>query len=57
MRTSDTLLVGFDFSHGDIPVLIVGRKDYGEKVDVINQFQGEKALQLYSELLGEKAND
>lgn len=43
MKNSDTLLVGFDNKHGDIAVLIVGRKEPGEKVQIINQFQGKEA--------------
>ena len=30
MKISDTLLVGFDHSHGDIAVLIIGRKEAEE---------------------------
>lgn len=50
MKTSDTLLVGFDHSHGDIAVLIIGRKDVGENVRIINQFQGKEAEELYKRL-------
>ena len=50
MKTSDTLLVGFDHSHGDIAVLIIGRKDASEKVQIINQFQGREAEELYKKL-------
>ena len=35
MKNSDTLLVGFDNKHGDIAVLIVGRKEPGEKVQIL----------------------
>lgn len=51
MKNSDTLLVGFDHSHGDIAVLIIGRKDAGEKVQIINQFQGKEAEELYERLV------
>lgn len=51
MKSSDTLLVGFDHSHGDIAVLIIGRKDTGEKVQIINQFQGKEAEELYKKLV------
>ena len=51
MKNSDTLLVGFDHSHGDIAVLIIGRKDAGEKVQIINQFQGKEAEELYKKLM------
>lgn len=51
MKNSDTLLVGFDHSHGDIAVLIIGCKDVGEKVQIINQFQGKEAEELYKKLV------
>ncbi len=51
MRNSDTLLVGWDHSHGDIPILIVGRKAPGDKADIINQFQGQEAEELYKRLV------
>lgn len=51
MKNSDTLLVGFDHSHGDIAVLIIGRKDAGENVQIINQFQGKEAEELYERLV------
>lgn len=51
MKKSDTLLVGFDHSNGDIAVLIVGRKEAGEVVQIVNQFQGKEAEELYQRLL------
>lgn len=54
MKNSDTILVGWDKSHGDIPVLIVGRKGAGKKVDLINQFQGKEAEELYQKLTERK---
>ena len=57
MKNSDTLLVGFDHSHGDIAVLIIGRKDASEKVQIINQFQGREAEELYKKLVGKEASD
>ena len=50
MRNFDTMLVGFDHSHGDPAVLIVGRKGPGD----INQFQGKEAEELYRKLVGEE---
>ena len=50
MKNSDTLLVGFDHSKGDIAVLIIGRKGIGENVQIINQFQGKEAEELYKKL-------
>ena len=57
MKNSDTLLVGFDHSHGDIAVLIIGRKEAGENVQIINQFQGEEAKALYKKLVEKEASD
>lgn len=54
MKNFDTVLVGFDHSHGDLAVLIVGRKAPGEKVQIINQFQGKEAEELYQKLVGEE---
>lgn len=50
---SDTILVSFDYTHGDIPLLIVGRKGKGE-VDIINAFKGEEATKLYQKLTMKK---
>jgi len=47
--TSDTLLVGFDYMHGDIPVLIVGRGEKGE-MEIINAFKDDEAIELYKKL-------
>jgi hypothetical protein len=53
MPLNDTLLVGFDFTHDkDKNVLIVGKKN-GEKIEIINAFQGENAKAMY-ELLTTK---
>lgn len=56
IKNSDTLLVGFDHTHGDIAVLIVGRKGPGGTVEIINQFQGKEAEEMYQKLVikGEK---
>ena len=50
MKNSDTMLVGFDNKHGDIAVLIVGRKEPGERVQIIYQFQWKEAEELYRKL-------
>ena len=52
MKNFDTMLVGFDHSHGDPAVLIVGRKAPGDNVRIINQFQ--EAEELYRKLVGEE---
>lgn len=50
---SDTILVSFDYTHGDIPVLIVGRKKKDE-MEIINAFKGEEAKELYQRLATKK---
>ena len=53
---SDCILVSIDCAPPDTTVLIVGRKTPGEKVDIINAFQGEDAIALYN-LLTEKKGE
>lgn len=50
-KDSDTLLTGFDHTHGDIAVLIIGRKEVDGKVQIINQFQDKEAEELYKKLV------
>ena len=57
MKKSDTILVGFDHGHGEIAVLIVGRKELGGTVQIINQFQGKEAEELYQRLLRKHNKD
>lgn len=55
MKTTDALLVGFDFTNGkDHGVLIVGRKNKGELVDIVNAFQDEEAKRIYDILTTRK---
>lgn len=55
MKTTDSLLIGYDFTHGkDNTVLVVGRKRPNESVEVINAFQGEEAKELYLKLITKK---
>lgn len=51
---SDTFLVSFDYTHGDIPVLIIGRKGEKKEIDIINAFKGDEAKDLYDLLMDEK---
>jgi hypothetical protein len=52
MIMTTSLLIGFDKAdNGDIPVLIVGRKQPGDVVEIINAFQGEEAEALYNKLV------
>lgn len=46
----DTLLVSFDFTHGDDnKILLVGKKT-GKTVTIVNAFEGEKAFDIYKTL-------
>ena len=54
MKNNDTtaLLVGFDCTNGkDHAVLIVGKKQKNDAVDIINAFQGKEAIELYEKLI------
>lgn len=51
---SDSLLIGVDFSEKDKGVLIVGRKQLNESVEIINAFQEEEARELYERLITKK---
>lgn len=45
---SDTLLVSVVLhSNSDMDIMLVGRKRPNQSVDIINVFQGEKAVDLY----------
>ena len=37
-NVSDTFLVSFDYTNGDIPVLIVGRRGKELEIDIVNAF-------------------
>jgi hypothetical protein len=55
MKTCDSILVCFDYTHGkDKSVLIVGRKNPRQAVEIINAFQGEEAEELYKKLVTRK---
>lgn len=60
MKSSGSVIVSWDFSHGqDVGVLIVGEQKRG-KVEIVNAFQGEEAEELYKKLTTkrkEKRND
>ena len=51
MRTTDTVLVSFDFTNGvDKSVLVVGRQLPRHSAEIINAFQGEEAYELWKKL-------
>lgn len=50
-----SLIIGFDFSKNeDGSILIVGMKTPGNSVEVVNAFQGKKAVEMYSMLTNKK---
>lgn len=54
MKSTDSVIVSWDFSHGkDVGVLIVGHQKNGQ-VEVINAYQGEEAHELYERLITQK---
>ena len=57
MKTTDTLIISYDFTHGkDKSVLIIGRKQPNQVVDIVNAFQGEEAENIYKSLITKKEN-
>ena len=46
----DMFMVGYDNSHGDIPVLTVGRLLPNHQVDIVNAFQAQEAIELHEKL-------
>lgn len=55
-NTYGSIIVSWDFSHGDDKgVLLVGKKNENEIVDVINAFQGKEAYDIYEKLTNRDA--
>lgn len=51
LQTSGCFLVSFDFSNGrDHDVVIVGEKQRGKEVQIINAFRGKEAREIYEKL-------
>lgn len=47
---NSTILVGFDFTHGEgNRIMIVGRKQ-GKTIEILNAFQGDEAEELFRKL-------
>ena len=53
-NVSDTFLVSLDYTNGDIPVLIVGRRGKELEIDIVNAFKGDEAKELYQRLTGKE---
>lgn len=55
MSKTDTIIIGYDYNpEKDNTVLIVGRKEPGQVVEVINAFEGAEAEELYKKLVTKK---
>ena len=54
MKSTDSVIVNWDFSRGkDAGILIVGSQQNG-RVDIINAYQGKEAYELYRKLTVKK---
>ena len=54
MKSTDSVIVSWDFSRGkDVGVLIVGSQKNGQ-VDIINAYQRKEAYELYRKLTVKK---
>lgn len=52
LRVNECLLVSVDFTKGeDTGVLIVGRQEKEGKVNIVNAFQGQEAIDIYKKLI------
>ena len=50
-KVNECLLVSVEFTQGeDAGILIVGRQKNG-KVDIVNAFQGQEAIDIYEKLI------
>lgn len=56
MKSTDSVIVSWDLSHGkDVGILLVGKQVNG-RVEIINAFLGEEAYELYRKLTVQKKN-
>lgn len=56
-KTHGAYVVSWDFSKGeDVGVLIVGRQTK-KKMEIVNAFQGEEALDIYKKLSTKKGTN
>ena len=52
LKVNECLLVSVDFTKGeDTGVLIVGRQEKEGKVNIVNAFQGQEAVDIYKKLI------
>ena len=51
---TETVLLSYTEPVGGAPLLIIGKKDRGKPIKVINAFQGDDAKELYTKLVTKK---
>ena len=52
LKVNECLLVCVDFTKGeDTGILIVGRQEKEGKVNIVNAFQGQEAVDIYKKLI------
>ena len=55
MKTTDSVIVSYDFTNGtDKSLLLVGKKNPRQAVEVINAFSGKEAEELWLKLTNKK---
>lgn len=55
MKVSENIIIGIDISeNGDMAVLTVFRKQLGNITEIVNVFQEEEAIDLYTKLITTK---
>lgn len=55
METTGSVIVSWCFTNGkDTDILLVGKKQLGEAIEIINAFQDEEARELYLKLTTRK---
>ena len=52
-----SVIVSYDNQSNDIPILIVGKKRLNQSVEIINAFQGDEAIELYTRLTTVKKSE
>ena len=52
----DSIIISYDNSRNDIPILLVGKKRPNQSVEIVNAFQGDEAEELYNKLITKKEN-
>ena len=53
----DSVIFSYDNQSNDIPILIVGRKRKNQSVEIVNAFQGDEAIDLYTRLTTVKKSE